>query len=228
MTYSWGNLWRLPYARPDAGRAQRSGIATLLLFATGALVFAAVTIGVEVALGHPLLPPNAPGVSPSLADALWHLASAFLIALPARRWVTLWLAPALALGLDIDHVFGDVLPTVTGRTDHDVLFVLAIGVVLYVLQGRSAALLASGAVLAHIAVDGGAFPFFGPASVTFFAPPLPVLLVMLGAAAGLFYLAGRDWKELWRPTHLASVAAAGFAVGALFLYLPLVASVIGQ
>lgn len=228
MTYAWGNLIRLPITGPKASALQRSAIITVLLFGVAVVVFAAFTIGVEVALGHPLQSATAPGYSPSLLDAVWHLATAFVLVLPARRWAALWLAPVLALGIDADHIFGDVLPTVTGRTDHNLFFLVLIGALLYFLQGRSASFLALGAVLAHIAVDGGRFPLFGPVSVSLITIPLPILLALLPVASVLFYLAGRDVRELTRTSQIAQIAVVSFAVGAVFVFLPALATFVTQ
>ncbi|HYK92474.1 MAG TPA: hypothetical protein VEY07_00315, partial [Thermoplasmata archaeon] len=164
----------------------------------------------------------------SLVDALWHLLTALGLALPARRWVVAWLAPILALGLDVDHVFGDVLATVTGRTAHDLFLVVLVGGLLYELQGRSAALIGVGAVLAHIGVDGGGFPLLGPISTTFYFPPLAVLILFIGLAAGLFFLAARPLRDLRRPTSVALLGGAIAVVALLFVYLPVVSTFIGQ
>ena len=226
--YAWGNLVRLPITWPTASSAQRSAIMTVVLFGVTVVVFSAFSIGAEVALGHPIQSANVPGYSPSLLDAVWHVATAFVLVLPARRWASLWLAPTLALGLDVDHIFGDILPTVTGRTAHVVFFIALVGVLLYVVQGRSAAFLAVGAVIAHIAVDGGRFPLFGPVSVGLVRIPLPILLALLPVAAVLFYLAGRDIRELRRPTSLIALSVVCLAVGAVFVYLPTIATFLTQ
>ncbi len=228
MTYAWGNLFRLPFAVSSPSAVRRSPVVTLVLFAVGAVGFSAFTIGIEVLLGHPLVAAQTPGISHSLLDALWHLATAFVLALPARRWVHLWLAPVLALGIDLDHLFGGILPTVTGRTAHDLLFLVVISLLIYQVQGRSAALLATGAVLAHLAVDGGEFPLLGPFSATSYAIPLAASFAMLVVAALLFFLAGREARELRRPTYVASVLAAAVLVGLVFAYLPAVAAFVGQ
>ena len=228
MTYSWGNLWRLPFTWPTAGPAGRSAIVTLLIFGVATVGFAGATVAVEVALGQPLSSAETPGYSHSLLDAAWHLATAFVLVLPARRYVGLWLAPTLALGLDVDHLFGGVLPTVTYRTAHDLLFVVIIGALLYWTQGRSAAFFASGAVLAHIAVDGGAFPLWGPLSVAYITPPLAALLVLLVAGSVLFFLAGREVRELWSSRSLLSVGVACAAIGLLLAFIPQLSTFIGQ
>ncbi len=228
MTYAWGNIWRLPITRPTAAALRRSGILTVFLFGAGVLGFSAAVVGVEVLQGWPLIAPATPGFSHSLADALWHLLSALAIALPARRWAVAWLGPVLALGLDVDHLFGGILPTVTMRTAHDLLLVVLLAAALYWVQGRSAGFLAAGAILAHIAVDGGAFPLLGPFTVATFVLPFAASVVLFVAAAVLFFLAGREARELLRPFPLLLVAIACAVALSAFAYLPLLSSFVGQ
>ncbi len=228
MRYAWGNFWRLPITGPTASALRRSGMLTVILYGAAVLGFSGLLVGVEVLLGHPLLNAATPGFSHSLADALWHVVSALAIALPARRWATVWLAPVLALGLDVDHLFGGILPTVTMRTAHSLVFLLLVSAILYIAQGRSAAFLAAGAVLVHIGVDGGSFPFFGPFTVASYGLPFVGSVVFVAAAAGLFFLAGREPSEATRPYPLATMALACAAVLVAFAYLPFLSPFVGQ
>ena len=228
MRLSWRDFWDLPLTGSGAAGWRRSALVTVVLYGALVLGFSLLAIGVEVALGHPLQAATPPGISHSLVDAIWHLGTALVLAIPARRWVAVWLAPVLALGLDVDHVFGDVLPTVTGRTAHDLLFVLLVAGLLYWLQGRSASLFAAGAVLAHIGVDGGGFPLFGPATPSFFSPPLAILITFIGAASALCFVAARPAKEVGTPLGIGGIALASGCVATLFAYLPVLSSFIGQ
>ncbi len=169
---------------------------TLLLFLAAVLLWSYGAFLTEILLGATPLSPHLPPSSASLADALWHLATAFLLALPTRHRWAIALAQALALGLDIDHLFGSFFPTVVTRQAHAFLFVAMVGVALYVVRGRPSGLLASGAVLAHIGVDGGTFPLFAPLSTTFFPLTLAEQIAFLAVAAFLFVLSMRSYREI--------------------------------
>ncbi|MCI4317976.1 MAG: hypothetical protein L3J96_05500 [Thermoplasmata archaeon] len=177
----------------------REAAFVLLLFLIGVILWSFGAVAVELLLGGSLLTPHTPRPSPSIADALWHLGTAFLLVLPTRHRVAIALAPALALGLDFDHLFGSVFPAVVGRQAHALLFVVLIGVALYLLRGRPAALLAAGAVLAHIGVDGGGFPLFSPASTALTGLTGVEQVAFCGVGALLFLAAVTPNSEIPRP-----------------------------
>lgn len=193
----------------------------LALYLGAVLLWSFGAFGVEVLLGGTVLAPVRPGAGASGVDALWHLGTAFVLALPTRhRWAVL-LAPALALGLDIDHLFGAVFPTVVTRQAHALLFVVLVGLALYALRGRTAGLLAAGAVLAHIGVDGGSFPLFAPLSTAFFPLDLAGQVVFVAAAAILFFVSVRPWKDALAPRDALPIAGVVAALAViLFLAWP--------
>ena len=194
-----------PFPRVGGHGLRSSRIATLVLYGLAVLAFAVAIIAIEVALGDPLVPAKSPGASHSFEDACWHLGTGLALALPARRWTAAWMGAIMSLGLDTDHVFGYVLPTVTGRTDHCIVFLIGGALLLYWLQGRTAGLLTAGAMITHVSLDGGSFPLFAPVSTATY--PLPWALTALGvfAAAVMFYLAFRPARGLRQPVDVVLI-----------------------
>ncbi|MCI4331491.1 MAG: hypothetical protein L3K19_06560 [Thermoplasmata archaeon] len=182
-------------------------------------LWSAGAFGVELALGDRLLAHRSPDTSKNAADALWHVATALVIALPSRR-VYVWVAaPAFALALDVDHLFGAVLPTVVIRSAHDVFFIGLFGVVLLIGFGRPAALVAVGAVLEHIAVDGGGFPLFAPITTTYYVLPFPAQVALIGGAAFLLFAALRPVREFRSVKALAQLGGASLVLAAGLWFL---------
>lgn len=207
-----------------AGRAfgRRDAALTFAAFLAAVLGFSAVALLVALALGDPLLAGQVPGGGKSLLDAFWHLATAFVLVLPLRRRLAWVLAPALSLGIDVDHLFGSVLPYVVGRPAHDLFFAVLVTLFLYALEGRPAALLTAGAVTTHVAVDGGLFPFLSPATLALYPLPYPAEAALVAVAAVLFLLAFHEPRELLRK-RLAVPAAVGVLVIAVaLLFAPMI------
>ena len=140
--------------------------------------------------------------------------------LPARRRVLLWAAPVLALSIDVDHLFGGVLPTVVPREAHDLFFILVVVAVLWRIEGAPAAALAAGATLAHIGVDGGLFPFLAPATTAQYALPMPAAFAMLIAAGVLFFVATRPGRAVLEPRFGVPLVAAIVSVVLLVAFVP--------
>jgi hypothetical protein len=207
----------LPFLRATAVGWRASRLTTLVAYGVVVLAFAVALIAIEVSVGDPLVPARSPGASHSFEDACWHLGTGLALALPARRWTAAWMGAIMTLGLDTDHVFGDVLPTVLGRTDHCVVFLAGAAMVLYLLQGRTSGLLAAGAITAHISLDGGSFALLAPVSTTEYAFPLWATAVGVFAAALCFYLAFRPARGLRRPLDLSIIVVIGLVSVLAFL-----------
>jgi hypothetical protein len=175
--------------------------------------------------GAPLGSAAPAAANSSISDALWHLGTAVLLALGAWNRTTLWVAPLMALGLDVDHLPGVLGLAAMHRPAHDLVFVVVAVVLLYVVVGRAAALTAGGAVLAHIAVDGGSFPLFSPLTTTRFLLPFPAEVVLALSAALLFYVAVRSAGSLRSPRNAARVAGVTLVVAAvIYFFWPVVAT----
>lgn len=199
----------------------KRALALLVTFEISVLVFATVALAVELALGYSPYQGHFSGPSRAVSDAIWHLATALVLVVPARNRVLLVVGPTMALGLDIDHVFGAFLPVVTPRPAHDLFFVGLLALALYLLFGRLGALLGPGAVLAHFAVDGGTFPFFAPVTVHEYPLGFPEQVILLLVGALLIFLSSRKAAELRRPRTLATfVGAVGIVALALLLLWP--------
>jgi hypothetical protein len=189
-------------------RRVRDGLLLIVLFEIAVLVWGAALTSIESALGVALAIRRVPGSSGAGADALWHLASAALLALPSRRRALWIVAPVLALGLDIDHVFGVLVPGPFPRVAHNLVFLAIVGLILGFTRGRFAGLVAPGAILAHVAVDGGSFPLVAPFSPVSVSLPLWAQTVFLVAAVALFLAAARPLRDLYRPRYAIPAAAA--------------------
>ncbi|HZY69797.1 MAG TPA: hypothetical protein VFF67_02310 [Thermoplasmata archaeon] len=190
--------------------------------AFGLLVFgwSGITFLVELALGYSARAPSAPSQSFALLDGIWHVATAFAVALPARRRLYLWYAPAVGLGADLDHLFGATLPTVVLRPAHDLIFLGILGVALFALFGRFAALSAPGLFLLHIGVDGGLFPFFAPATLTTDSLTFPEQVALISAGASLVFIATRRARDLRSPRAWLSIVGAVAVLAAVLALLP--------
>jgi hypothetical protein len=218
-----GRWWSWAWTR-SPGNRWRTPLGTLLLFGLLDLGFAGLVVGIEVATGHPPQMAHAPSASPSFDDALWHVGTAFLLVLPLRNRLALWIAPVLALGFDVDHIFGTVLPTVDGRSAHDAFFVLMLTTVLYFVLGRSPALVGAGVVVAHLAVDGGTFPWFGPFSTAVYPLPLPLALSLLVLGSAMMALGFRSVREILSPRTLLPIAASCAVIGSVLALVPFVST----
>ncbi|MCI4350802.1 MAG: hypothetical protein L3K15_04745 [Thermoplasmata archaeon] len=158
----WRRRWEVRDPTP------RDAVVTGIVFGAVILLWSEGSLLIELAFGAHAHSGSPPPGSFALLDGLWHLATGLVVALPARRRTLLWAAPLFSLGLDVDHVFGAFLPTVLIRPAHDVFLLAILVVVLLVVEGRFAALAAPAAILVHFGVDGGAFPFFAPASLQYY------------------------------------------------------------
>lgn len=208
-------------ARPISAKALLLGLlATLVALVALDLAWSATALGIELALGDRLLAHHPSETDKNAADAVWHVATAFVIALPTRR-LAAWVAtPALALAFDVDHVFGGLLPTVVIRSAHDVFFVAILALAMTALRGPTGALLSVGAVVEHLAVDGGGFPLFAPLSTATYVFPFALQAGLIGIGAILVFLAVRPPRELGYPQGLVPVVAAagGLAAGMYLLW----------
>jgi hypothetical protein len=197
----------------------REGLFVGLLFGVVVFLWSAGSLGIELLLGDRLRAGTPPGASFGLLDGLWHLATGFIAALPARQRTLLWAAPAMSLGLDIDHLFGSYLPTVLIRPAHNLFLIAILAVVLYVGAGRFGMSAAVAAVLVHIGVDGGTFPLFAPASLTMYPLAYPVQLALIVAAVLLYFLSVRPLGRLKDRRAVLSVVVS---VGVLAVLLALI------
>jgi hypothetical protein len=183
------------------------------------LLWSGGAFAIERALGDPLLQHRSPDTDKNAADAVWHVATALVLALPTRRRLAWVLTPLFALGFDVDHVFGGVLPTVVIRSAHDVFFLAVLAVGMGLIGGRPALCLAVGAVVEHLAVDGGGFPLLAPATTAYFVLPFAAQAVMIGVAGVLIFVAFRAPSELKEPSQGAPVAGAAIALAAVVWFL---------
>jgi len=213
--------WRAVLLGPEVPPfGSSTAVRTLFGFVAGVVAFSLGAMAVELALGNPLAPTQSPAAARNLADALWHLGTAFLLVLPVRHRMLATFTPLLALGLDADHLFGIVAPTVVHREAHDLVFLLLVGVGLAWWLGRAGAFAAVAAALAHIAVDGGSFPLFAPASLAAFSLSWPESLALLAVSAVMLFVAVRPASELRRPGYVVPLALAALLVAALLALVP--------
>lgn len=198
-------------------------------FVAGDLVFSSISnLIAHLLQGVPYLPAQPPAAGPNLLDAVWHLATGLLFALPMRERRALLVVPALTLLLDVDHLFGAVLPVAVPRPAHDLLFFALLAAGLLPTLGRRAMALAVGASLLHVGVDGGTFPLFAPASPASFGLTFPEQLAFLAAAALALAVAaaGRPAPHTSRSA-LARYAPWVLAVVALGITLGMVGPAFG-
>lgn len=211
-------FWSERLARLEA--SPREAIVLGIAFGLLVLGWSGLTYLVEIALGYSSRAPSAPSQSFALLDGLWHVATAFVIALPARRRLYLWFAPAIGLGVDIDHLFGATFPTVVLRPAHDLFFVMILTAAMFALFGRFAALSTAGLFVQHIGVDGGLFPFFAPATPTAFPLSYAEQLGLVVAGALLVFLATRSPRDLRSPRAVVSLAASVGVLAGLLALIP--------
>lgn len=164
----------------------------VVLFAVLDVAFSATSIAIGWALGYPLDPEGYLMSSYALRDAGWHALTGLILAIPTRNLRLYLLGPVLTTEIDVDHVFGTIFATDTVRPAHNLFFLVLLVVVLFACYGRSAALLGAGGFLGHIALDGGAFPFLAPITLTKWPLPfvaeaalaLLAILLFFGAFSG--------------------------------------------
>jgi hypothetical protein len=200
---------------------RRRALALVVAFALVDLAWDAVLAAIEFSLG--LAPHHARTIAllPNLEDAVWHLATAFVLVLPIRRRPLFALGPLLALELDVDHVFGFLLSTPLGRLAHDVFFAVLATVVLGTVFGRVGATLPAAAWFVHLAVDGGNFPLFAPATPTTFALPYAIEAAFVVIAALLFFVGVRRASQLRTLRYGLPLLAAVVVLSAvLYVYTP--------
>ncbi|MCI4344868.1 MAG: hypothetical protein L3J87_04510, partial [Thermoplasmata archaeon] len=90
--------------------------------------------------------------------------------------------------------------------------------VLFATRGRFGMLAGVAAVLVHLGVDGGSFPFFAPASLVAYSPAYPVQLALIVLAVVLFFLAVHPIAKLRdRPSFLRVGVSIGVLAGLLVL-----------
>jgi hypothetical protein len=199
----------------DRPLRRRDALLLLVVFGLLVILWSASLAPVEAALGHPLYVGGVPAVTPGFVDAIWHLVMALLLVLPARERKLLVLGPALSLGLDVDHLFGAFLPTPFPRVAHNVFFFALATGFLARTAGRYAGLSALGALLTHVAVDGGGFPFLAPIVTTPFGLPFGVSVFLVGVSAVAFCLAASPLGTLRSPARLLWLAGAITVAGLL-------------
>lgn len=197
----------------------RDAALLLVLFGFLDLLFCGILDPIESAIGLPLKLDDGPAVASNLRDAVWHLATAFLLVLPLGERRLLVLGPLLSLGLDIDHVFGTYLPEPFARMAHNVIFLALATLALFFFLGRYAAFASAAAILTHLAVDGGDFPLFAPFTAARFSLPYPVELGLVAAATLLFFLAVRPIGDLVKPRWVVPPAAAAVVLAVVLALL---------
>jgi hypothetical protein len=207
----------------------KDGLISLITFLAADVAFVAAAIAIELRLGNALHGAHLPGTIFSANDAVWHLSTVLVLALAARRRVALWVAPVMSLGLDVDHVYGSFIGTVTGRSAHDVFFVALVALLLFAVRGRPAALMGVAAAMGHIAVDGATFPFFGPVTTNAWALPFPVEIALVGLAAVLLILAFHPVRafrdhRIWIPLLVATTVVS-FGIYFVLPTIPLISGV---
>lgn len=216
-----GRAWlRVVRDEPVDCLDRRNAVWTLVYYVVGVLAFATAAFAIEIALGDPVISNHLPGSTKSFYDALWHLFTGFAIALPLRNRIFLVVAPLLALGVDFDHVYGGVLPTVVYRESHNLLFLVLIAAVLAYGTGRFATLAVPGGLMLHIGVDGGAFPFFAPVTTQTFGLTFSEGSVFVVAGATLLFLSVRPARDLLRPRFVVPWILAIVVVIALIPVIP--------
>lgn len=190
----------------------RRGLTLAVVYAIASVAFAGAAVAIELAFGHALAHGHGGDVARSLEDAAWHLGTGLAIALPTRRRVLCLVLPLMTLGIDADHVFGGLLPTVVGRESHSLIFLVLVTAVFALIFGRDAGLLATSATLLHLGVDGGSFPLLAPASAGVWPLPFGVAVLGIAAAGGLALAVGRSPRDLFRLSCLVPAAVAVSAV----------------
>ena len=189
----WGSILRPGRWGWRTGLAGSAVFAALVVGWTGAMATFLWLSGASTPLPHQL-PETA-----SLEDALWHLGTAAILAFAAGRRTSYWAAPVMALGIDLDHL-GALWGWVgLHRPAHDLVFLVVATLVLYRLVGRPAALTAAGALLEHLAVDGGTFPLLSPFSRSYYALSYGLEIALLVAAGVLLMVAVRPLRAISTP-----------------------------
>lgn len=163
----------------------------LLLYLVVVLAWCAALTGLEAAMGLTLRTGGGLASPGNYLDAIWHLATALVIAAPLRNRRLLLLLPLLSLGLDVDHVFGAYLPAPFPREAHDIVFLLIASAALYAIAGRFLAGASASAWITHVAVDGGAFPLLAPFASTAYVLPFPAVVFGIALAAAVAFAAAR-------------------------------------
>ena len=197
-------LWGWLTVRPPFGEPARvqDAVVMLLLYGTAIAVWCGALTPIEFALGVPMKGIEGISSGPNYRDALWHLGTGLLVALPLRNRALLILMPLLSLGLDSDHAFAAIFPTPLSREAHNLIFFGLVTVVLLRLGGRFLGGAVASSWLIHIAVDGGDFPLFAPFTPAEFTLSYPMVVLMVAAATAAAYLAvrpaelprsARDW-----------------------------------
>jgi hypothetical protein len=213
-TDGWRRRWEVRSAN------FRGGVVLGLLFGAVVFLWSAGTLGIELALGYHTRAGSPPPGSFAVLDALWHLATGFIAAIPARQRTLLWAAPLLSLGLDIDHLFGGILPTVIIRPAHDLFLLALVAVVLYATRGRFGAFAGPAAILIHIGVDGGTFPFLAPVTLRSYPLIYPFQVAFVAIAVVLMFLAAHRAQELRRTRTWIAVLAAIVLLAGLLALIP--------
>jgi hypothetical protein len=195
----------------------RDGVGMLVLYLGAVLAWCAALTPLEAALGFPLLRGGSVATTSNYLDALWHLATGLAIAVPSRNLRLCAVLPLLSLGLDVDHLFGGLLPAPFPREAHDLVFLLLAAAAMWVVAGRFLAGAVAAGWIAHVAVDGGAFPLLAPFAATAYPLPYPGAVAALVGALLLGFLAVHPVRALGE--RRAQYDLAGTAVGLALLLL---------
>jgi hypothetical protein len=206
--------------RADSPLSRRRALWIGGVFVVAVFAWALLVALLEAALGVAPRLPVGIALTPNVLDTVWHLATAFLLVIPVRDR-RLWVAgPVMSLGLNVDHLFGYVLPTPFGRLSHNLLFVVSWSVAAAAVFGRTGAAMGSGAALAEIAVDGGNFPLFAPLTTHMYSLTYLESVGLVFLAAWLFFVSLRPLHDLRRPRTLAIWVASAAALSVVLRFIP--------
>lgn len=208
----WRSLLPVGVQPPSEEFSLGLGLRVVVLFAILDIAFCAVSITIGWALGYPLDPEEQVTTSFAARDAGWHALTGLILALPTRNLRLYVLGPLLTTEIDIDHLFGTFLPSDGVRPAHDLFFLVLLVVVLFLSYGRSAAYLGAGGFLAHIALDGGKFPFLSPITLTQWPLPLVGEAALALVSMILLYFAVFHPKSRYRLLWDAAGVVAVFVL----------------
>lgn len=219
VQYRLGRLVEIFLPRPGEPSRLRDSVGLLSFFLVAVLLWCTGLTLLEFGLGLPFLPTGGANTRANYLDALWHLGTGALLALPFRRRSLYVLLPAFSLGLDVDHLFGYVLPAPFGREAHNLFFLALLAGISYATVGRFLSASASAGWLTHIAVDGGAFPLFAPFSTQTYPLPYALELLLLAGALIAAHLSVRSLRSLREARYWGPILLTGLAFAALLYWV---------